>query len=664
VKYSLSYLLLLSIANSSFGIVYVDSSATGNNDGSSWTNAYTGFQSALDDAGTEIWVAQGTYFPTSAAIDASTDPRNKAFHLARDKQIYGGFPNGGGTISDRNIALYPTILSGDFNQDDLVSRNGASLTFSNNTENALHVMITANLSNNTIIDGFNFIGGNANKSSSFSFERTYRNNYGAALYNSYSSPTISHCNFKYNTSTYSGGAIYHYTSSATYTNCIFEHNASDYKGGAMYNNYAPTSLTNCVFYANSAKTSGGAIHNRSSSPTIDGCTFLENYSFDVGGTISNHFSGNILISNSIFWNNDAPTFPVIYNYFSSTFFDHNLIEGSNEDEFWLNLQGISGEGNLANDPLFVNEINPAGTDGIFGTADDGLTLSSCSPAINVGTTSSNSNDILGNTRIANTIVDMGAYEYQASQYGHTYSNRQISTCGSYTTPSGKVWTTSKTENDTIPNAVGCDSIITIDFSVHQKSTSSIQISSCDSYTTPSGKVWTASKTENDTITNTVGCDSIITINLILHKSSHHTIDTIIACKKEYISPSGEMLSSTGSYSYYLINHHGCDSIVHINLFVEEASNCRIYMDEAFSPNGDGEHDVWVIHNYDPIDYPYSRIQIFNRLGAIVLGESPYQNAWNGTFGKSAKKAAIGTYFYLLDLGDGSDPIKGFIYLNR
>ena len=88
------------------------------------------------------------------------------------------------------------------------------------------------------------------------------------------------------------------------------------------------------------------------------------------------------------------------------------------------------------------------------------------------------------------------------------------------------------------------------------------------------------------------------------------------------------------------------------------------MDEGFTPNGDGENDVWVIHNYDPVSYPKSRIQIFNRLGAVILDASPYQNDWDGTFGRSDKPLAIGTYFYLLDLGDGSEPIKGFIYLNR
>src|SRR5271157_6174441 len=47
-------------------ICYVKSNASGKNDGSSWGNAFTDLQSALgSSACPEIWVAAGTYKPTS-----------------------------------------------------------------------------------------------------------------------------------------------------------------------------------------------------------------------------------------------------------------------------------------------------------------------------------------------------------------------------------------------------------------------------------------------------------------------------------------------------------------------------------------------------------------------------------------------------------------------
>jgi len=70
-----------------------------------------------------------------------------------------------------------------------------------------------------------------------------------------------------------------------------------------------------------------------------------------------------------------------------------------------------GEGNLLADPLFVDAGNPAGADGKFGNADDGISIQSISPAINAGNpaTTSPATDISGFTRTG--VFDMGAYEY-------------------------------------------------------------------------------------------------------------------------------------------------------------------------------------------------------------------------------------------------------------
>src|SRR5580700_5537757 len=50
-------------------IWYVNDAAAGSNNGLSWANAFTSLQSALADAqsGDQIWVAQGTYMPTSGS---------------------------------------------------------------------------------------------------------------------------------------------------------------------------------------------------------------------------------------------------------------------------------------------------------------------------------------------------------------------------------------------------------------------------------------------------------------------------------------------------------------------------------------------------------------------------------------------------------------------
>lgn len=100
----------------------------------------------------------------------------------------------------------------------------------------------------------------------------------------------------------------------------------------------------------------------------------------------------------------------------------------------------------------------------------------------------------------------------------SYDTISPSVCDTYTSPSGKTWTTSGTRNDTIPNAEGCDSIITINLTVKYSTSSSFTVSAYDSFVSPSGKVWTSSDAYMDTIPNAVGCDSVMSFGVeIIHK---------------------------------------------------------------------------------------------------------------------------------------------------
>lgn len=102
----------------------------------------------------------------------------------------------------------------------------------------------------------------------------------------------------------------------------------------------------------------------------------------------------------------------------------------------------------------------------------------------------------------------------------TYASLAIATCGSpYTSPSGNyVWTAAGIYHDTLTgvNAIGCDSILTINLS-HNTSTATINPQTCGSYTSPSGdSTWMVSGGYTDILVNHLGCDSIITINLTIN----------------------------------------------------------------------------------------------------------------------------------------------------
>jgi gliding motility-associated-like protein/uncharacterized repeat protein (TIGR01451 family) len=91
-----------------------------------------------------------------------------------------------------------------------------------------------------------------------------------------------------------------------------------------------------------------------------------------------------------------------------------------------------------------------------------------------------------------------------------------------------------------------------------------------------------------------------------------------------------------------------------------------FIPEGFSPDGDGINDLFVIRgiNY----FPDNEFVIYNRWGNKVFEASSYLNTWDGRSTRGLRvggdELPTGTYFYMLDLGDGSKVIKGTIYLNR
>jgi hypothetical protein len=147
----------------------------------------------------------------------------------------------------------------------------------------------------------------------------------------------------------------------------------------------------------------------------------------------------------------------------------------------------------------------------------------------------------------------------------TFATINPDVCDSYTSPSGKVWTTSGTRMDTIPNDAGCDSVITVNLTIRVKTFATINPDVCDSYTSPSGKIWTTSGTRNDTIPNDAGCDSVITVNLTVRYSTTKTEN--ITAYETYTSPSGKTWTTSRSENDTIPNAAGCDSVITINLTI-------------------------------------------------------------------------------------------------
>lgn len=94
---------------------------------------------------------------------------------------------------------------------------------------------------------------------------------------------------------------------------------------------------------------------------------------------------------------------------------------------------------------------------------------------------------------------------------------------------------------------------------------------------------------------------------------------------------------------------------------------EVFVPQSFSPNGDGINDALVIPGIE--GFPDNHIAIFNRWGSVVYEASGYDNGtvrWDGASPDAVigGNAPGGTYFYVLELGEGFEPLTGYIHLNR
>ncbi|HTN36415.1 MAG TPA: right-handed parallel beta-helix repeat-containing protein, partial [Arachidicoccus sp.] len=385
-------------------IIYVNASAIGAGNGTSWTDAYVDFQAGVNGAaaGDSVFVAKGNYQP---AISGTS------FSMKEGVKIYGGFAGTEGSLSERNLPA--NLIAGD--SSVLKGHDKRVIDNTSNNLTAAAVLDGFNISNGKAISGYG--GGIYNISSSPTITNcTFLGNSagnGGGIYNDNASPIITNCTFSGNTSGYYGGGIYSLSSSPIITNCTFVGNTSS-NGGGIFSYQSSPILTNCIFVGNTAATGGGGGNGSGAvqtdaSPIFTNCTFVSNRA-QSGGAIYDELSSTL--TNCIFWGNTATTGADILKYGNTTL-DYSYTQN--------NLIAY-GTGNItgSTDP-FVNSSNPGGADGIYGTPDDGLHLNfaagyfatGASPidaGSNAAIPTGISTDIAGADRNQNSTVDMGAYE--------------------------------------------------------------------------------------------------------------------------------------------------------------------------------------------------------------------------------------------------------------
>lgn len=159
---------------------------------------------------------------------------------------------------------------------------------------------------------------------------------------------------------------------------------------------------------------------------------------------------------------------------------------------------------------------------------------------------------------------------------------QVVECDSYTwNVNGGVYDSSGVYWDTLATTNGCDSLVFIDLTI-LNSTHNIQtIDTCDFYYwNESGQNYSQSGQYNVIYTNSSGCDSVIILDLTIRNSSS---STIIDTAMDVYVLNGFSYFQSGSYVQYLTNSEGCDSTIYLELFVQHTgleegvfSNFSIY----------------------------------------------------------------------------------------
>jgi len=375
--------------------IYVDLTATGSNNGSSWSNAFTDLQDAISAAiqGSQIWVAQGTYYPYDLA---SPDPMDR-FLLDCGVSMYGGFLGNETSLEERDVENYITTLSGrDVNSFNLFS---------------YHVLRLKDFTADAVVDGFTIEGG---------FASNANVTHGAGIWMSNSLGTVNNCKIKNNIAERGGAIAIIDSPKGNIRNCEITNNEAEIEGGAVYVKNSSFISRNNIYSVNlslggeaggislesstatiknnrmnnNVAITGGAFKLVDSELNIDYCTFLNNAAIlsNKGGVLDLDNNSSVEISNTIIYGNIANN--VTNNFSGSTGsieINNSIIEG-----------GWSGAGSntIDEDPLLVDYIPQ-----------------SCSPAMDIGTLEDlPNNDITLKSRIHGNGPDLGAYEQRNPYY--------------------------------------------------------------------------------------------------------------------------------------------------------------------------------------------------------------------------------------------------------
>ena len=258
------------------------------------------------------------------------------------------------------------------------------------------------------------------------------NDNGGGMSNVTCAPLIENCQFIENQATTNsdnpfvvGGGLASYLGSPVVIGCYFRGNSAILGGGGMYqesNAADPPRVVNCIFEDNVGG-DGGGLYNLRTTTEISGCSFRNNFADGAfatgeGAAIYNSFDCQVLIENCTVAANAADRGAGFSQYLSSARIRNSIFwsnaggELASDDPAALSVTNSIVQGGWPGASATVLDVDPRMAD----LAGGDLRLLPGSPAIDFGDpdfvwADPEVGDLDGNPRIANCLVDLGAYEF-------------------------------------------------------------------------------------------------------------------------------------------------------------------------------------------------------------------------------------------------------------
>ncbi len=347
-------------------------------DQSNWSNACA-LQTALTNApsGDELWVAAGTYKPTTGTSRAAT------FQLRNGIALYGGFAGTETARALRNVYGNKTILSGDIG------------TPGNASDNAYHVVTAGSVvTESAVLDGFTITAGNANGAS-------YPDDRGGGMFSDGGNPTLMYLSFEENSAGYDGGGMHSAGGNPTLSFVTFLDNAAATSGGGMYNAGGNPTLTSVMFIGNNALSGAGMFNSGGSPKLVD--AWFEINDGTWGGGMHNTGGSSPTVRDSYFFGNSASFGGGVYNNGGSSKLTNVTFQSNHATDNGGGLFNINCSPMLTNTTFVSNWARDGG----------GMSSHHSTPTLNNVTLSSNSatgtgggiqNALTSTATIRNTIL--------------------------------------------------------------------------------------------------------------------------------------------------------------------------------------------------------------------------------------------------------------------